>query len=215
MNMHGVSFSDTFYHYPIEAYEWASLASVRQGPLLRQTTLTERRKNNINGKYMMIYNKCFDIVSQDIDGECFVTVHEWYEITLKIRHGVYENCDPLKYMYALCKYIYLCCLSPHLNCYNTDNHVVKITWKHGSVCNCKRRLLYLGRDKVAVISQTTVSNAFSWIKMLEFWFQGSNEVGAKPLSEPMMVCIYSSLGLHELFIVILQLYLNDIIRWTF
>ena len=61
-----------------------------------------------------------------------------------------------------------------------------------------------GRDKMAAVSQTTLSNAFSWMKMLEFrlkfiwslflrvqltifhqWFRLSP--GDKPLSEPMMV----------------------------
>ena len=66
------------------------------------------------------------------------------------------------------------------------------------------RWTYWGRDKMAVISQATLSNAFSRMKMLEFrlklhwslflrvqltisqhWFRQC--LGDKPLSEPMMV----------------------------
>ena len=32
-------------------------------------------------------------------------------------------------------------------------------------------LTHWGRDKMAAISQTTLSNAFSWMKMLEFWLK--------------------------------------------
>ena len=33
---------------------------------------------------------------------------------------------------------------------------------------CPTPLAHWGRDKMAVVSQTTLSNAFSWMKMLEF-----------------------------------------------
>ena len=61
-------------------------------------------------------------------------------------------------------------------------------------------LTHWGRDKMDAISQTTLSNAFLWMKMLEFWlkfhwslflrfqFQGCRP-GGKPLSEPMMLCL--------------------------
>ena len=68
-------------------------------------------------------------------------------------------------------------------------------------------LTHWGRDKMTTISQTTVSNAFSWIKLYEFrlefhwilslrvqltifqhWFIMTwRRPGDKPLSEPMMV----------------------------
>ena len=63
-------------------------------------------------------------------------------------------------------------------------------------------LTHWGRDKMAAVSQTTLSNAFSWMKMLEFRlrFQINNypalvqimawrRSGDKPLSEPMMVSL--------------------------
>ena len=69
-----------------------------------------------------------------------------------------------------------------------------------------RLVKHWGRDKMAAISQTTVSNAFSWMKMyqftisLKFVHRGPNNnipawvqkmvwrrPGDKPLSEPMMV----------------------------
>ena len=34
-----------------------------------------------------------------------------------------------------------------------------------------RRLTHWGRDKLAAASQTTFSNAFSWVKMYEFWLK--------------------------------------------
>ena len=72
-----------------------------------------------------------------------------------------------------------------------------------------RYLTHWGRDKMAGISQTTLSNSFSWMKMLEFRFKlhwsllfclcpinnipalaqvmAWRRPGYKPLSEPMMV----------------------------
>ena len=40
-------------------------------------------------------------------------------------------------------------------------------------CNIHARplLTHWGWDKIATISQTTLSNAFSWMKMLEFWLK--------------------------------------------
>ena len=35
-------------------------------------------------------------------------------------------------------------------------------------CNCLTYLTHWGRDKMAAVSQTTLSNAISWMKMLEF-----------------------------------------------
>ena len=35
----------------------------------------------------------------------------------------------------------------------------------------KNCLTHWGRDKIAAISQTTLSNAYSWMKMLEFWLR--------------------------------------------
>ena len=34
-----------------------------------------------------------------------------------------------------------------------------------------RTLTHWGRDKMAAVSQTTLSNAFSWMNMLEFWLR--------------------------------------------
>ena len=63
-------------------------------------------------------------------------------------------------------------------------------------------LKHWGRDKMATIFQTTFSNAFSWVKMHQFWlrfhlilfpriqltiFQHCCQPGNKPLSEPMFV----------------------------
>ena len=51
-------------------------------------------------------------------------------------------------------------------------------------------LTYWGWDKVAAISQTTLSNAFSWMKISVFWFKliwSLFRPDDKPLSEPMVV----------------------------
>ena len=63
-------------------------------------------------------------------------------------------------------------------------------------------LTHWDRDKMSALSQTTLSNAFSWMQMLEFRlkchlnlfirvqltiFQHCRLAGAKPLSEPMVV----------------------------
>ena len=69
-------------------------------------------------------------------------------------------------------------------------------------------LTHWGRDKMNAISQKTFSNAFSWMKMFEFWLDlkfvpkgpinntpalvqkmAWRHSGDKPLSEPMMVCL--------------------------
>ena len=79
-------------------------------------------------------------------------------------------------------------------------------------CWSSASLTHWGRDKMAAVSQTTLSNAFSWMKMLEFelrfhWSlflrvqlqQCSNipalvqimawrRLGDKPLYEPMLAC---------------------------
>ena len=74
----------------------------------------------------------------------------------------------------------------------------------------RTQLTHWGRDKMAAVSQTTHSNAFSWMKMLEFrlrfhWslflrvqinnnpalvqIMAWRRPGDKPLSEPMMVSL--------------------------
>ena len=82
-------------------------------------------------------------------------------------------------------------------------------------------LTHWDRDKMAAIFQMTFSNAFSWMKVYKFllrfhWslfpkdqltiFQHTALVyivgwcrsGAKPLSEPLLVCFTNALGLNEL-----------------
>ena len=58
-------------------------------------------------------------------------------------------------------------------------------------------LTYWDWNKMAIILQTTLSNAFSWKKMVEF--QADHWWGDKLLSESMMVrCIHVLLSLNEL-----------------
>ena len=66
--------------------------------------------------------------------------------------------------------------------------------------NLQDILSHWGWDKMAAISLTTFSNAFSWIKMYEFslrfhWnlFLRVQFTGDKPLSEPMMVNLLTHL----------------------
>ena len=82
-------------------------------------------------------------------------------------------------------------------------------------------LTHWGRDKMAAVSQTTLSNAFSWVKMLEFrlryhwslflrvqltfhhWFRqwlGAGQATSHYLNQWWLVYrrIYASLGLNEL-----------------
>ena len=92
-----------------------------------------------------------------------------------------------------------------------------------SLCNLQLpdlSLTHWGRDKMVSISQTNISNAFSWIKkiyefpLIFYWslFQGTEltifqhfqimawcRLGAKPLSEPMIDYwrMYASLGLNK------------------
>ena len=106
----------------------------------------------------------------------------------------------------------------HYNSYNgslRSPHILRLWWFTQSV-----HLIHRGRDKIADISQTTFSKAFSWM-MLGISLKSSlkfltkvpinnittliqvmawRRLGDKPLSEPMMVslCIYVLLGLNEL-----------------
>ena len=80
------------------------------------------------------------------------------------------------------------------------------------IVTCIRKMLLLthwGRDKMDAISQTTLSIAFSWMKMLEFWlnFHWSlflrvqlTMATSHYLNQWWLVywCIYASLGLNEL-----------------
>ena len=56
-------------------------------------------------------------------------------------------------------------------------------------------LAHWGRDKMAAVSQTTLSNAFSWMKMLEFRLRFHWSLFLKWL---IYWRIYASLGLNEL-----------------
>ena len=82
-------------------------------------------------------------------------------------------------------------------------------------------LTHWGRDKMAAILQTTLSNAFSWMKMLEFWYKfywslllrvqftiiqhwfrwwlGADQATSHYLNQWLLVYrrIYASLGLNE------------------
>ena len=109
-------------------------------------------------------------------------------------HTIYQNTvwtqDPFMLhisIYCLCKYI---CLLRHLICvvnvetlmqmdvhscckYMMDRSHVIILWtsaNYAKLCAvfCWILLTHLGRDKMDAISQTTLSNAFSWIKRYEF-----------------------------------------------
>ena len=87
---------------------------------------------------------------------------------------------------------------------------------------CRSELTHWGRDKMDAISQTTLSNAFLWMKMLEFWLKfhwslflrvqltifhhwfrqwlGAVQVTGHYLNQWWFVYrrIYASLGLNEL-----------------
>ena len=88
----------------------------------------------------------------------------------------------------------------------------------------KPLLTYCGRDKMAAVSQTALSNAFSWMKMLEFrlkfhwsvfpkfqltifqhWFRywlGAGQATSHYLNQWWLIYwrIYASLGLNELIV---------------
>ena len=46
--------------------------------------------------------------------------------------------------------------------------MVMMSFIYNNLSNIKYSLTYWGRDKMAAFSQTTLSNAFSWMKILEF-----------------------------------------------
>ena len=48
------------------------------------------------------------------------------------------------------------------------NELLSKTTPASSRSQCVHSLTHWGRDKMAAVSQTTLSNAFSWMKMLEF-----------------------------------------------
>ena len=95
-------------------------------------------------------------------------------------------------------------------------------WWVGLSFSCIIPLTHWGRDKMAAVSQTALSNAFSWMKMLEFrlrfhwclflrfeltifqhWFRywlGAGQATSHYLNQcwPVYWRIYASLGLNEL-----------------
>ena len=138
----------------------------------------------------------------------------------KMLHMPWHNC------HAMCK---ISQWSLHYNLYESRvkfplnlNYDEKsfIKWAQPSMCKANRlctprdpvgsTLTHLGRDKMPAFSQTTLSNAFSWMKILEFrlkihWslflrvlltifnipalvlIMAWRRPGDKPLSEPMLV----------------------------
>ena len=97
----------------------------------------------------------------------------------------------------------------------TSRHLLNQLW-------LRQFLNHWGRDKMATVSQTTLSNAFSWMKMLEFrlrfhwslflrvqltiiqhwfrWWLGAVQATSHYLNQWWLDCrrIYASLGLNEL-----------------
>ena len=78
-----------------------------------------------------------------------------------------------------------------------ENASENIVCRMAAILSRGDELTHWGRDKMAAVFQTTLSNAFSWMKMLYFWlnFTGFPALiqimawrrsGDKPLSEPMM-----------------------------
>ena len=105
----------------------------------------------------------------------------------------------------------------HKNHHGVSNVVAKdlaLIWYHGMAVHAGVALTHWGRDKMAAISQTTFSNAFSWMKVHAFcskfrWgfatkvqINNITEVvqimawcrpGGKPLSKPMMVSLLTNI----------------------
>ena len=106
-------------------------------------------------------------------------------------------------------------------------------WRHFAEL---RVLTHWSRDKMAAISQTTLSNAFSWMKMLEFrlkfhwslfirvqftivqhwfrWWLGADQATSHYLNQWFLDNrrIYASLGLNELTLMILMPEYSEITR---
>ena len=101
--------------------------------------------------------------------------------------------------------------------------VCGVAWGCSSRCYIRTAsLTHWGRDKIATISQTTLSNAFSWMKMVEFrlkfhwslfirvqltifqhwfrWWLGADQATSHYLKQRWLDYrhIYASLGLNEL-----------------
>ena len=55
-------------------------------------------------------------------------------------------------------------------------------------CPSLNVLTHLPLDKMAAISQTTFSNAFSWMKMLEFRFSFQSPIDNKSASDQVIAC---------------------------
>ena len=98
-----------------------------------------------------------------------------------------------------------------------------MAWRHAHMCHlASNELTHWGRDKMPAISQTTLSNSFSWMKMLEFrlkfhwnlflrvqltifqhwfrWWLGADQATSHYLNQWWLGCrcIYASLCLNEL-----------------
>ena len=103
------------------------------------------------------------------------------------------------------------------NCIAQNGASFVVCYIHSNLRTLNQQMeLFWGRDKMAAITQTTLSNAFSWMKMLEFRLKFQlvpkgplNNIAAlvhimawrrpgdKPLSEPMMTLFNDAYMRHS------------------
>ena len=119
----------------------------------------------------------------------------------------------------------------------TSHHWLLLIGIHRSTATCGFLLTHWGRDKMAAVSQTTVWNAFSWMKMYQIWLRfhwsvirreqitifqhwfrwslGAVQATSHYLNRWWSVFrrIYASLGLNELEKAVMSLFWRHCIDW--
>ena len=132
---------------------------------------------------------------------------------------------PGQHWFLLSKRLWLVNIGPCVPGINLNNSYHIYIEECSSQFGCKpyhNPLTHWGRDKMAAISQTTLSNGFSWMKMLEFrlrfhwslflrvqitiiqhcfrWWLGAGQATSHYLNQWWLVYwrIYASLGLNDL-----------------
>ena len=106
------------------------------------------------------YEECDSaIIKRQIFSKILTNNTPW--LTIITRYGVSEVCEFKLYLYSA-SVITVMYWSYYIKlCYNGTR-----LYKNDKI-SMVNQLTHWGRDNMAVISQTTLSNAFSWMKMLE------------------------------------------------
>ena len=133
-----------------------------------------------------------------------------------------EMCEYSPIVFCSVNYCNLSHVSKPLSNWSVGSHWTSHSMRRDQIDQNSNSLTHWGRDKMAAISQTTLSNAFSWMKISEFrlkfhwrlflmvqltifqhwfrWWLGADQATSHYLNQWWLDHwrIYASLGLNEL-----------------